>query len=197
MTGDLFISRQMFLSEFACGWVAGAAGVMGSHPLDTIRVRMQNLTPSRISKVGIMDMLKKIVAGKEGPVGLYKGLFSPVLSVGMWKSTLFVFSSATIKYLERPPVAGAAPDWKHDLTQVQKMFFGGCGGQLLAFFIVMPTENVKVVAQMQKDRTVGLQHEYNIFRKIVTEEGALSVWRGGLAFQLGMIPTMGILFAAN
>lgn len=29
--------------QFVCGWVGGAAGVLASHPLDTIRVQVTQL----------------------------------------------------------------------------------------------------------------------------------------------------------
>ena len=73
-------------AEFASGWIGGAAGVAASHPLDTARVRIQIARPGE--DVRLVPVLLEC-AQKEGVKGLFRGIASPLVCVGLWKATIF------------------------------------------------------------------------------------------------------------
>uniref|UniRef100_H2ZQA9 Mitochondrial carrier protein n=1 Tax=Ciona savignyi TaxID=51511 RepID=H2ZQA9_CIOSA len=83
-TGDAFIA----------GWVGGAASVLVSHPLDTVKVRLQTNTAYK----GAMDCAIKTFT-KEGVRGFYKGMSFPLASAAAYNALVFGIYSNTTKLL--------------------------------------------------------------------------------------------------
>ena len=65
--------------ELTSGGVAGAVGILTTQPLDTIRIRLQN---PAFGYNGMADALRTTVRN-EGMRGLYKGVGSPLATVGV------------------------------------------------------------------------------------------------------------------
>ena len=74
--------------DFISGWIGGALGIGATHPLDTLRVRMQNASryQSNVTYYSLLTQIKHTI----GIRGLYRGVLPPVtcrgISMGMNRS---------------------------------------------------------------------------------------------------------------
>ena len=75
---------------FIFGYISGMAGILVSHPFDTLKTCIQSNTPFPLS-------LSK----------LYRGLLPPLIGVGFEKAVVFGTFQNTIKYTESNVISGA------------------------------------------------------------------------------------------
>lgn len=77
--------------EFVAGGVGGMAGVLAGHPLDTLRIRLQQPSPDparaisagpgqKGSATSAIGLLRGILRS-EGPSALYRGMGAPLASI--------------------------------------------------------------------------------------------------------------------
>jgi solute carrier family 25 carnitine/acylcarnitine transporter 20/29 len=68
--------------EFIAGGVGGMAGVMAGHPLDTLRIHLQqpHVVGSTAISNSAFSVIRRINA-VGGPLGFYKGMGAPLTSV--------------------------------------------------------------------------------------------------------------------
>jgi hypothetical protein len=92
--------------EFVAGGVGGMAGVLAGHPLDTLRIRLQQppppaspgITAARVGRPPSAAALLRGIVRAEGPSALYRGMAAPLASVA------FQVRSASFQTrLGRPP----------------------------------------------------------------------------------------------
>lgn len=77
--------REMDIAvDLAVGSFAGAVGVLVGHPLDVIKVRMQQSPQYR----SMLDCAVKTARG-EGPLGFLKGVGPPLASVAAYQAVCF------------------------------------------------------------------------------------------------------------
>uniref|UniRef100_A0A1A9W5D5 Mitochondrial basic amino acids transporter n=1 Tax=Glossina brevipalpis TaxID=37001 RepID=A0A1A9W5D5_9MUSC len=74
--------------DFIAGCLGGAAGVLVSHPLDTIKVHLQTQNPKKIKYHGTWHCLTTIVK-EENVHGLYKGMTSPLAGLAAVNAIVF------------------------------------------------------------------------------------------------------------
>ena len=80
-------------SEFVAGGVGGMAGVLAGHPLDTLRIRLQQPPPppaaglAHTPQPSAARLLRGILRA-EGPSALYRGMAAPLASVAFQVSQL-------------------------------------------------------------------------------------------------------------
>jgi solute carrier family 25 (mitochondrial carnitine/acylcarnitine transporter), member 20/29 len=75
--------------EFVAGGVGGMAGVLAGHPLDTLRIRLQQpprpvspgITAARVARPPSAVALLRGILRAEGPSALYRGMGAPLASV--------------------------------------------------------------------------------------------------------------------
>jgi solute carrier family 25 carnitine/acylcarnitine transporter 20/29 len=91
MTSDTFGS---FYKNFAHGSLAGMAGIVVSHPFDTIKTNYQEGRRLNFGNIGIVRQL-------------YKGVLSPFFGVGLEKSVVFGVYYSTLPYTNSDVLSGA------------------------------------------------------------------------------------------
>jgi solute carrier family 25 (mitochondrial carnitine/acylcarnitine transporter), member 20/29 len=79
------------MENYVYGYISGMAGILASHPFDTLKTAMQENHP--ISK---------------NPRILYRGLLPPLIGVGFEKAVVFGVYHNTIQKTESPALSGAA-----------------------------------------------------------------------------------------
>lgn len=89
------------INDFLAGSAGGAAQVLFSQPLDTIKTRAQ-VAPKGMFN-GPMDILRQTVR-KEGILALYKGMASPLLGIAAVNSLLFASYSAAKRAISPFPL---------------------------------------------------------------------------------------------
>lgn len=146
--------------ELTAGGVAGAMGILLTQPMDTIRIRLQD---PKLSYRGIggcaLDTLRT-----EGLRGLFKGVGSPMLTVGIMNAILFFTYEGTVHAL-------SSPDRNASPSIATVMTAGALSGCVSAF-VTAPTELVKCIAQINVHSKGTLGEEWHIFRKMVRQHGA-------------------------
>ena len=171
------------MDVFVCGWAAGAAGVLVSHPLDTLRVLVQ--TESQLLPAAAKQLWKA-----EGLTGFFKGLLSPLLAVGCWKAIMFSSSAWTMKALQ-------IKDQKEQ--PVWHSFAGGVAAGAAGLSVQTPFERVKIEAQTSppKPGVSVIAHEISIAKRVMQIEG-VGGWYRGLLINSTLCPTaIGVWFGTN
>lgn len=127
--------------SFLAGWVGGASSVFFSHPLDTVKVRLQTTTTHK----GTLDCLKQTLK-REGVRGLYKGMAFPLccfssynaVAFGIYKNTLE--SICHTRYGDRNAQPG-----------LQDMVPAAMMGGGFSVMVGAPLELVKIRLQVQTE----------------------------------------------
>lgn len=181
-------------TELVAGSVAGAAGILATQPLDTIRIRLQSSATSlgRGAAYGGVAECARLTLREEGVRGLYKGVASPTLTVGGMNAVLFFsyeYASAALtrasgnSSVEELPLAG--------------VYAAGSLAGLTTSFITGPTELVKCIAQTDLQSTGRFREEWAIFRNMVRQHGVFGAHgptRGLLTTIVREVPSMGLYF---
>ncbi|KAI9207303.1 mitochondrial carrier domain-containing protein [Polychytrium aggregatum] len=152
-------------------WFGGAAAAIAAcftHPLDTIKVRLQTVTGNGSIATVIVDSFKK-----EGPFGLYGGLSASLLRQGTYSTARFaVYDGIKLKL---------QPDPKVPLTYSENILAGIVGG-LIGGLCGTPADLVNV--RMQNDGKLpvekrrGYKNAFHGLYRIAKEEGPVALFRG-------------------
>ena len=137
-----------------------------SHPLDTLRVLVQ--TQLSVSLGGATVALWKT----EGLSGFFKGIFSPVMAVGLWKAVMFSSSARVVTALQSKS-QGMPSEWH--------AFAGGVAAGVAGLAVQVPLERIKIVAQTSPPPLSGssvFAHETSIAIKVWRSEGLRGLYRG-------------------
>eukprot|EP01062_Namystynia_karyoxenos_P038086 TRINITY_DN27680_c0_g1_i2.p1 TRINITY_DN27680_c0_g1~~TRINITY_DN27680_c0_g1_i2.p1 ORF type:complete len:312 (+),score=51.21 TRINITY_DN27680_c0_g1_i2:92-937(+) len=168
----------MASEAFWAGGAGGAAGILVTQPLDTVRIRMQ---AAGSGVCGGLAGCARATLAAEGAAGLWKGVCSPMATAGAMNALLFVAQDAALARLGDGASAG------------QQAAAGVAAGAASAF-ITSPTELVKCNAQLDtaphRGRFGGLRAEIRIAAGIWRNAGVqglfcglpLTVLRDGLSF---------------
>eukprot|EP00307_Rebecca_sp_RCC1486_P014129 CAMPEP_0119432550 /NCGR_PEP_ID=MMETSP1335-20130426/48009_1 /TAXON_ID=259385 /ORGANISM="Chrysoculter rhomboideus, Strain RCC1486" /LENGTH=317 /DNA_ID=CAMNT_0007458377 /DNA_START=51 /DNA_END=1004 /DNA_ORIENTATION=+ len=189
------LSRDVCI-DIAAGWVAGAASIFASQPLDTVLTRLQQAPPtSRPSAVA------REVRATGGVRALWRGAAPLVGVVPVQNALLFAGYGAGerfAKYLAAPEGTGAAAcQGGSQLQYYAAVFAGGCSGGVLQSFVVSPVELVKVQLQLGRGSArhgggsvLACAHE------VYATVGVPAFWRGLSATLLRDGVPHGVWFAS-
>ena len=162
MTEEVSVAAELF-----AGGVAGAAGIVATQPMDTIRVRLQTQNYGGMIKCCAQTLRH------EGVRGFYKGLASPVLTVGLMNSALFLSYNSMLNLREDP---SEPPSLRH-------VFVAGSVAGVLSASINSPTELVKCLSQTNLTNQGYLYEEYLIFKNVL--RNTISSSHGNTGTRLG------------
>eukprot|EP00743_Colponemidia_sp_Colp-15_P003616 GILK01003901.1.p1 GENE.GILK01003901.1~~GILK01003901.1.p1 ORF type:complete len:318 (+),score=46.52 GILK01003901.1:39-992(+) len=169
-------------AQFVFGGTAACIASAATHPVDLIKVRMQlqgelNTTaPSNgavpAKKVSSFGAAANI-ARQEGSRGLYKGLTASLFRQACYSSTRFGLYA---------PIKDAMSSPSETVFPTYKKFAAGMTAGGLGAFVGCPGDVVMV--RMQADGRLPVEqrrnyrHVFDGLRRIVSEEGAATLWRG-------------------
>ncbi len=117
--------------DLLCGSVAGAISALTSHPVDTIKVRVQLSNP----KISMAECIRKILK-HEGPSGFYKGVLSPM--IGLAPVNAFGFAGNEIGKRALKP---------YNMNENSRLILSGFFAGWMSLFAYVPLEMCKVTAQ--------------------------------------------------
>lgn len=154
------------VKSFTAGGFGGVCAVLTGHPFDLTKVLLQtNKYPTA------MQAVKGILA-HDGPLGLYKGVTSPLLGV----TPMFAVSFWGYDLGKRLVVSfrGKSPDVPLTIAEVSAAgFFSAIPTTLIA----APFERIKVVMQIDKEQSSFM----HTVRKLYAEGGLRSIYKGSAA----------------
>ncbi|EGD81452.1 hypothetical protein PTSG_02171 [Salpingoeca rosetta] len=177
MAEDKGMSKQPgALRSFIAGGVGGVALVIVGHPLDTIKVRLQNMThvpgkPPQYS--GLFDCARQTVT-KEGFFGLYKGVAAPLAGVAPMFALCFLgYSYGKKLFCDEDAIEN---------RKLGQLALAGATSALFTTPIMAPGERVKCLLQTQN---AAEKPKYNgtmdAFKQLYKEGGLRNVNRGLIA----------------
>lgn len=166
--------------------------MFAGHPLDTIKVRLQTQPYTPDGKPtqykGTYDCAKKIIT-KEGFLGLYKGMATPIVGVAPMYAICF-FSFTMGKKLQQSEEG-------QDFTSKQ-LFFAGALAGLSTTVILAPGERVKCLLQVQNANPTSSGPKYagpaDCFKQLYRQGGIRNVYVGTVATACRDIPSSGVYF---
>lgn len=135
-------SSPPLVQELVAGTFGGWAQVVVGHPFDTLKVRLQT-QPDPPKYRNAFDCFKTIVR-EEGFRGLYKGVNSPLMGVGVCNAILF----STNGHFRRMFQGDNAT---RPLTLSEIATAGAFTGVVMSFFSC-PMELLKVMLQTQRQK---------------------------------------------
>ena len=118
-----------FKKDIVCGSFAGAVCCITGHPLDSMKVRMQNAKP----RVGFREICKRTLK-QEGIKGFYKGIGPPMITVPLINSVVF----ASYEFCKRMLGVKSEDDFTVTQSMVSGMFAG-----FVNSLVLTPVELVK------------------------------------------------------
>lgn len=181
--------------ELTAGGIAGSLGILSTQPMDTIRIRLQSSANSMGilgSYGGVFDCAQATLR-KEGIRGLYKGVASPTITVGIMNAVLFFSYENASALVKR----NNHIDQSRDLTFPQVMLAGGAAG-FATSFVTAPTELVKCIAQTNLKSKGYVREEWTIFQSMLREHGWLGAHgpcRGLMTTMIRETPSFSLYFA--
>lgn len=123
-----------FKKDLICGSFAGLIVCLTGHPLDSMKVRMQN----SLSKITFSEVIAKTYKN-EGLLGFYKGMGPPLVTVPLINSIVF----ASYEFCKRQLGAVSEDDFTFGQSMVSGMFAGFVNSLVLS-----PIELVKCRLQI-------------------------------------------------
>ncbi|KAL6006248.1 Mitochondrial arginine transporter bac2 [Asimina triloba] len=150
--------------EFVAGGFGGMAGVISGHPLDTLRIRLQQ--PS--SNTSAFRLLRQIVR-TEGASSLYRGMGTPLATVTFQNAVVFQVYAVLSRAFDSSSSS--------DPPSYRSVALGGFGTGALQSLILTPVELVKIRLQLQHHRGHG-EGPVNVAKNIIRKEGIKGMYRG-------------------
>lgn len=170
------------LKDLNAGTVGGVAGIAAGHPLDTVKVRLQTLDASKPA-AGVLSTLRQIVAA-EGPLGLYKGLLSPILSNAPINAVVFGVQGVVSR--------GIKDATGQEILTPSQQFLSGAAAGVAQVVFAAPSEHVKIQMQANSAR----QHESSIEcgKNMYRRHGLRGLFRGWQMCMARDVPAFGVYF---
>ncbi|KAJ0962920.1 hypothetical protein J5N97_028042 [Dioscorea zingiberensis] len=179
--------------EFVAGGLGGMAGVMAGHPLDTLRIRLQqppSYSSLRSQRPNSAPALLRSIVASEGPAALYRGMAAPLASVTFQNAVVFQVYAVLSRAFGSNNIS-EPPSYK-------SVALAGVGTGALQSLMLSPVELIKIRLQLQ---TAGDQHHLNkregpleIAKRILRNEGVRGLYRGLSITVLRDAPAHGVYF---
>jgi len=172
-------SFKNILFSFTCGCFAGVGNTLSSHPLDTIKVRMQLLNKN------LIDTIRHTIS-KEGAISLYKGVGSPLFNVPI----IYAISFGSYEIGK----------WFQGIKQGDDARFGhsvkaGAFAGLCISAVMTPMELIKCRLQMQDLGTRAKTFTtLGMVKHVLSQYGLKGMYKGHLITITREVPAGAIYF---
>jgi len=131
----------MDVKETFAGGLAGFAQALVGHPFDTVKVNMQ----TSAEKKPMGEVIKTIIQ-RDGPLGLYKGVQSPLAGLFFMNAALFTAYGASKRLIGETPT--------NQLT-IPEYFKAGLLAGIAVAFVEGPVDFFKCQLQMRPEAYKG------------------------------------------
>lgn len=175
--------------DIASGTIGGIAQVVAGHPLDTVKVRLQNQVevPGQAKQFnGMLDTFRKTVQ-IEGFRGLYKGATSPLAGAMAHNAGVFFSYGQAKKWL------ASRSHSTEDKLSLTNYFFAGAMTGAFVSHIEGPIDllKVKLQAQVGAGQYKGV---WDCVTQLMKQRGPQSLYQGYTSVQLRNIPAFATYF---
>ncbi|KAH9300913.1 hypothetical protein KI387_012496 [Taxus chinensis] len=176
--------------EFVAGGFGGMAGVVAGHPLDTLRIRLQQPRVMNDTRPSALKMVQNIVT-KEGPSALYKGMGLPLAAVAFQNAVAFQAYALLSRAIDHSNEGNEPPSYK-------SVALAGIGAGTIQTAILTPVELIKIQLQVNTARRpTSIRDNFGpikVAKGIVQREGLKGLYRGLGITVLRDAPAHGVYF---
>lgn len=177
-------------TEFLAGGLGGMAGVIAGHPLDTVRIRLQQPRLVASAAPTTATGLIKHIVSTEGTMALFKGMATPLATIAFQNAVAFqayaLFSRALTDPTSREPLS------------YQNVALAGIAAGTIQTAILSPVDLIKIRLQIATERRAQrspLQSSpLGLARNIVRREGIRGLYRGWAATVIRDAPSHAVYF---
>lgn len=178
--------------EFVAGGFGGMAGVFAGHPLDTLKIRLQQPKVTAMARPppSTLGLLKNIVK-TEGPLALYRGMGPPIASVALQNAVAFQVYALLSRAFDGNNKKNEPPSYK-------SVALAGIGAGTIQTAILTPVELVKIRLQVNTARKPTSSSDkigpIKEAKSIIQREGLKGLYRGLGITVLRDAPAHGVYF---
>jgi len=174
-------SFKSILLSFLCGCFGGVGNTLSSHPLDTIKIRMQLLQKNLFATI-------RQTVSQEGVSALYKGVGSPLFNVPIIYAISFG-SYETGKWFQ-----GVKQEDQPSLTQSLR---AGSFAGLCVSAVMTPMELIKCRLQMEDlGRRTRTFSTIGMVKHVISKYGFKEMYKGHLITMTREIPAGAVYFGS-
>lgn len=155
-------------------------GVFAGHPLDTLRVRMQQPGSARIGGMGA------VFAAVVSEGALFRGLSSPLTTAALTNALCFSAYGAMGRALHPAAMEGTPHSWS-------TIFLAGSAAGMLTTAVVTPVDLLKVQLQVAQGKA---KSPLALVASILRREGPRGLYRGWAVTALRDVPSTGVYYLA-
>ncbi|ODV76152.1 Ort1p [Cyberlindnera jadinii NRRL Y-1542] len=160
------------LQDILFGSLSGCTGKTIEYPFDTVKVRLQSQPHDQPPKfAGAWDCIRKTFQ-KEGIVGFYRGISSPIVGAAAENATLFVSYNIAQTAIKKHVL-----QTKDDLTIPYLVLCGGISG-LVASYVLTPIELIKCKMQVESLYSNKTSSITQLCRAVWRTGGLAGFWHG-------------------
>eukprot|EP00929_Paragymnodinium_shiwhaense_P086518 TRINITY_DN47018_c0_g1_i1.p1 TRINITY_DN47018_c0_g1~~TRINITY_DN47018_c0_g1_i1.p1 ORF type:complete len:272 (+),score=53.00 TRINITY_DN47018_c0_g1_i1:66-881(+) len=156
------------MESFFGGWWGGIAGVIVSHPLDVIRMRMA------LTSQSMAQTCKTMLKGQGSVMTFYAGVASPCLSVGAWKSATIGLQHVFLDFRARQRGIERISDLPMSDVFWASCFAGAASSTVLGPFELVKTRAAVTNAGMRDElrqlQQLGIKETYHSVKTIVLRD---------------------------
>ena len=174
----LYAHTKAILKDLFAATVGGITGLAITHPIDTVRIRMQLQTYPKIYKTMFHCFFKTIQG--EGVKGLFKGVISNTIGSAPIYSICFAAKEVASRFLE--PIK---------ISENSKSYLAGWFGGFVSWSILVPSEMLKCRAQADKLNFINYR---STISTIWREKGIRGIYQGFWITCIRDVPAWGFYF---
>lgn len=178
-------AKSNAIHDLIAGGVAGSAGIVIGHPMDSIKVRLQMASGTSSSAAGAFQL-----------TGLMRGIAAPFAMAAFVNASIFTtFGEASRfwdNYLQAVEVKTKGEVASCRKNSIEKNFVCGAATGVISSFLLAPTEHIK--CRMQAGREV-YTNSLDVGRRIWEMRGISGLYRGLTATCLRQAPGFAVYFS--
>ena len=174
-------SESHVLLDFSRAIVASCCTIITSHPLDTVKTRIQASVQQNTAKSGIS--IFRSMCAQEGVLSLFRGVRFPLLGRGPCHALIM-----TGKEFAQRGILAHNPD----ASKLQQGVLSGIFGALCGMPVLIPQELLKCQAQNHYGRTFSYME---LCETIWRQQGVRGLYRGACMTMLRDLPGFAIYFS--
>jgi len=184
-------TKRGVLSELSCGAFGGLCAALATHPLDTIKTRMQS-GPAGTT----FASSARATVQRDGVRGFYRGITVPVVSQPLYVGASFAGLQAGYFLWDRHYQPSGIATESNATNAALRLAFGGALGGAACAVAVTPGERLKVLLQTQGQGGAVTQTPLQTVRSVVIAGGWSSLFVGLRATLLREVPGTIMWFGA-
>lgn len=178
-------AKSNAIHDLIAGGVAGSAGIVIGHPMDSIKVRLQMASGTSSSAAGAFQL-----------TGLMRGIAAPFAMAAFVNASIFTTFGEASRFWDNnlqggdERSAGEISSCRED--SINKNFVCGAVTGVISSLILAPTEHIK--CRMQAGRET-YANSLDAGRRIWETRGVSGLYRGLMATWLRQAPGFGVYFS--